>query len=146
MTDLLAQFADPQTMQAMSTLDKLIAGLFTTVLGMGITFLALVILQCIISLLNRLVNIRQPVPPAAITPPQAPAKASTMPAVPAMPMPTGAAENNEVIAAIVAAIGLMTDIDGDRVAITRIVRASDRASIWSQTGILEQMSQHGRSR
>ena len=55
-TELLKQFADPNVIHSLSVMDKIVAGLITTCLGMGITFIALIILQVIISWMDRLIN------------------------------------------------------------------------------------------
>ena len=52
--ELLAKFADPKVMKTLSLSSRLFAGLITTLLGMGITFVSLVILQIVIQLTARL--------------------------------------------------------------------------------------------
>ena len=55
-TELLATFANSDLIESLSFGDKLSAGLMTTILGMGITFSALVILLFIITWMNKLLN------------------------------------------------------------------------------------------
>ncbi len=136
MNELLEQFVNPETIHALSATDKLLAGLFTTVLGISITFLALIILQCIISWMNRFINVREPTS-SSDTAPQIPPKQETKTA----PVPeTVKGVNNEIVAAITAAIGMMPGLSSDRIVIERIVKVRDRVSVWHQTGIIEQMN------
>ena len=58
-TELLAIFADPNAIHSLSSSDKLLAGLITTILGMGITFSALIILQFIIAWMDKILNSRR---------------------------------------------------------------------------------------
>ena len=52
--DLLATFSDPSTIKSLTASQRLMAGLVTTLLGMGITFVALVVLLFITSLFDKL--------------------------------------------------------------------------------------------
>ena len=64
-TELLSRFADPEIIHTLSLTDKLIAGLVATTLGMGITFVALVLLQMVIVLMDKLMH-RPATTPAAV--------------------------------------------------------------------------------
>jgi sodium pump decarboxylase gamma subunit len=131
MTDLLVQFANPQAMQAMSTGDKLFAGLFTTVLGMGITFLALIILQFIISWMDRLINAKKEV--IAPSTPQVQVRPSSQKV-------TSTVDDKEIVAAISTSLAIMLGTSVDKIVIKNIVKVEDRSPIWNRTGILEQMN------
>ncbi|MBE0586241.1 MAG: OadG family protein, partial [Desulfofustis sp.] len=54
MIERLALFADPATIGQLSFADKMLAGLATTLLGMGVTFLSLIVLHGVIVLLGRI--------------------------------------------------------------------------------------------
>jgi sodium pump decarboxylase gamma subunit len=131
MTDLLVQFANPQAMQAMSTGDKLFAGLFTSVLGMGITFLALIILQFIISWMDRLINAKKEV--IAPSTPQVQVRPSSQKV-------TSTVDDKEIVAAISTSLAIMLGTSVDKIVIKNIVKVEDRSPIWNRTGILEQMN------
>jgi uncharacterized membrane protein YqgA involved in biofilm formation len=51
--ELLAKFGDPDVIKTLSLMDRMIAGLITTFLGMGITFIALVVLQFMIVIMAK---------------------------------------------------------------------------------------------
>lgn len=136
MNELLEHFVNPETIHALSATDKLIAGLFTTVLGITITFLALVILQFIISWMKRFINVREPALSSVSKPQKQPEPKKDSEAV---PEPVNG-DDNEIVAAITAAIGMMPGISSDQIVIKRIVKIRDRVSVWHQTGIIEQMN------
>jgi len=138
MTDLLTRFADPQTMHAMSMGDKLFAGLFTTVLGMGITFLALIILQFIISWMERFLANKSE-PQTAPQPTKQPTPRALVTQVPESPA-SNKADEQELVAAITASLAIMLGTSTDRLIIKNIVKVEDRSPIWNRTGILEQMN------
>jgi sodium pump decarboxylase gamma subunit len=135
-TELLARFANPDVMQSLSTSDKLMAGLITTMLGMGITFAALVILQFIISLMDRLLNKKK----------TAPAKSTlTVPSGPATTPPTATKvepgrDDNELVAVIAAVIAMKMKTSVDNIVIKNIVKLDDRSPAWNRAGIIEQMN------
>jgi Na+-transporting methylmalonyl-CoA/oxaloacetate decarboxylase gamma subunit len=52
--DLLATFSNPETFDSLTTTQRLMAGLVTTLLGMGITFVALVTLMVVTSFMDKL--------------------------------------------------------------------------------------------
>lgn len=131
MTDLLAQFANPELMKTMSTGDKLFAGLFTTLLGMGITFAALIILQFVIGWMDRLLNTKK----------QAVLETHPEPVLPRTePTVEPATDDTELIAAISASLALMLGTSSDCIVIKNIVKIEDNLPAWNRAGILEQMN------
>ncbi len=132
MTDLLSRFADPGAIHTMTVADKFLAGLFTTILGMGITLVALVILQFVISWMDRLVNRGKKGPlPSSGPPVQAGLRE----------VRTGG-ENNEIVAAISVALGLTLGTGSDRIVIRKITQVKDREQppIWNRMGLMEQLN------
>jgi len=116
--DLLTAFADPSTLRGLSLGQKMMASLVTTLLGMGVTFLALIILQLVIELLARFC--------AAAPPPVAEQTA-------------GAVGGAELAAAITAALAVMLDQPADRLVIRSIRKIEDPPSAWGRAGLVEQM-------
>lgn len=132
-TELLARFADPEVMQSLSISDKLTAGLITTILGMGITFTALIILQFIISWMDKILNKKKTAPNESI--PVAP----TAQQPPADTVQTHR-DDNELVAVIAAVIAMKLKTSVDKIVIKNIEKLDDRSPAWNRAGIIEQMN------
>jgi sodium pump decarboxylase gamma subunit len=132
-TELLASFANPDVMQSLSTSDKLLAGLITTILGMGITFTALIILQFIISWMDKILNNSRGEP--TITPATVPA-AKKLPDTKTEPHQ----DDNELVAVIASVIAMKMKTSVDKIVIKNIEKLDDRSPAWNRAGIIEQMN------
>lgn len=132
-TELLKQFADPGVIHSLSLMDKLVAGLVTTLLGMGITFIALIILQIIISFMDRLINRTaarpQKAPEAAFAPQPAAAGETTV-----------VHDDTELVAVLTAAIAMKMKTSAGNIVIRNIEKIEDRSPAWNRAGIIEQMN------
>jgi sodium pump decarboxylase gamma subunit len=132
-TELLARFANPDIMKSLSVSDKLTAGLITTMLGMGITFTALIILQFIISLMDKTINKRKTAPATA-----------TSPGLTTIKSPDGKTEpcrdDNELVAVIACVIAMKMKTSVENIVIKNIERLDDRSPAWNRAGIIEQMN------
>lgn len=134
-TELLARFADPNVMQSLSTSDKLLAGLITTILGMGITFSALVILQFIISWMDKILN------SSKAPPTEAPTVAPTASQAPeTITDPEPEQDDNELVAVIASVIAMKMKTSVENIVIKNIVKLDDRSPAWNRAGIIEQMN------
>lgn len=133
-TELLASFASPEIMPTLAASDKLFAGLITTILGMGITFTALIVLQFIISWMDKIINNSgrklQKIPEPVAVP--APSSETATPVVPAQ-------DDNELIAVITATIAMQLKTSVDNIVIRNIEKVEDRSPAWNRAGIIEQM-------
>ena len=127
---LLLQLADPQAIKNLSFLEKIAGGLVVSCLGMGITFLALIILQFIIGLLARF----------AAPPSPAPLLKTETGSPAAVDEPDGQTENEELVAIISAAIAMSLQPAGKEVIIRNIRRIKTPSLAWSRAGILDQMN------
>ncbi len=125
---LLAAFADPARMQQLTLNDKLLAGLVTTVLGMGVTFVALIILQVVIVLLGRL-------PRAA----PAVSSASAQDAPPAVQGMSANGISKETVAAITTALAVLLKTSPEKLVVKEIRRLEDTTPAWGKAGIAEQL-------
>ncbi|TKB28131.1 hypothetical protein FCL47_01165 [Desulfopila sp. IMCC35006] len=132
-TELLASFANPDTMHALSITDKLLAGLITTVLGMGITFAALIILQFIIAWMDKILNRQEAeaIPATATVP-----TTTKLPAT----QPEHAPDDKELVAVIASVIAMKMKTSVDNIVIKNIVKLEDVSPAWNRAGILEQMN------
>lgn len=133
-TELLTRFSNPEVMQTLSISDKLTAGLVTTILGMGITFTALILLQFIISWMDKILNNgkKAPIKPAATKVTEA-------------KQPDNAQENHyhddkELVAVIATAIAMKMRTSVDNIVIKNIEKLDDRSPAWNRAGIIEQMN------
>lgn len=127
--ELLAKFADPEVMKTLSLTERLMAGLITTLLGMGITFLSLVILQFVIMLMARLTSVKgtkmvveSPVKTVARGTPQA-----------------ASAGDEEIVAALSVALALQLNTSVSNIVIRNIEKVETSSSAWHRAGIAEQM-------
>ncbi len=130
-TELLAQFANPETIKTLSITHKLLAGLVTTVLGMGITFIALILLQILISSMDRLIN--RGVAPKDNT-------QATQASVNKKSDVHEAQDDNELVAVITGVIAMQLKTSVDTIVIKNIAKIEDRSPLWNRAGIIEQMN------
>ncbi len=127
--ELLAKFADPEVMKTLSLTERLMAGLITTLLGMGITFLSLVILQFVVTLMARFTAgkrtkmvVEAPVKPTVRQAPQA-----------------DSAGDEEIVAALATALALQLNTSVSNIVIRNIEKIETSSSAWHRAGIAEQM-------
>lgn len=132
--ELLAKFSDPELIKTLSTGNRLFAGLITTALGMGITFVSLVVLQFVMAIM------------AKFTAPASSA-ALQMGAVKAAAESAGEHEeadalvnDEELVAAITTALALQLKTSVGNIVIRNIEKVEDTSSAWHRAGIAEQMN------
>lgn len=130
-TDLLTAFADPEKIKEFTTTQRLWAGLITTILGMGITFVVLVVLQFVIGFFEKLSGPEQKPTPAR-KPAPAPA-AKTANARPA------AQRDDELVPVIAASVAMMLGTSTGNIVIRDIKQVEDTSPTWCRAGIVEQM-------
>jgi len=128
--ELLAEFANPDSIHALSLSDKLFAGLFATILGMGITFAALILLQFVIVFMEKLMRNKE-------TQAGSPAETAA-PATP--PAQTSTPDNTELIAVITTVLATQLNTSPDNIVIKNIIRIEPPTPAWNRAGILEQMN------
>lgn len=128
--ELLTKFADPQLMKSLSGTERLIAGLITTVLGMGITFVSLVVLQFVTGFMEKFSDKE----PAAVEP-AAPVKAEEKP----VEVTDSRADDEELVAAITTAIAMQLQTSVSNIVIRNIRRIDDHSPVWNKAGISEQL-------
>ncbi|WZL72789.1 OadG family protein [Clostridiaceae bacterium 35-E11] len=131
---LLEKFANPDIMPGLPMSDKLLASLYVTILGMGVTFTALVILWGLVALMTKLVN--KPSPKEAT-----PTVVSTpIPAQAVESVAETAQEDEELVAVITAAIAATLQTSTHNILVRNIVRLPDPTPSWGRMGRLEQMN------
>ncbi len=128
-TELLAKFADPEIIQTLSISDKLTAGLVATILGMGITFSALIILQFVMVLMEK---VQKKPADLTIQPPQPQSRPDPPPEV-------AATTDNELVAVITTVIAQQLKTPVNNIVIRNIEKVETRSPAWNAAGIAEQM-------
>ena len=128
--ELLSKFADPEVMKTLSLSERLFAGLITTLLGMGITFVSLVILQVVMSLTAKIAAPKLPQKQRA---PQREKVDETSGQKPL-------ADEEEIVAAITTALALQLKTSVSNIVIRNIEKIGDDSSAWHKAGIAEHMN------
>lgn len=133
-TEILAAFANPETMKTLSVSDSLYAGLVTTVLGMGITFAALIILLFVMALMDKVLNRKKE--EAAVT--AVPAAPASQPV--STPTEQADKDDGELIAAITTAIAMSLKTSTSNIIVRNIEKVENSIPEWHKAGIIEQMN------
>jgi glutaconyl-CoA/methylmalonyl-CoA decarboxylase subunit delta len=128
-SELLLHLADPQAIKSLSFMEKMAGGLLVTFLGMGITFLALILLQFIITLLAKVMAV----------PAQKSAPVQTISNTHAAASDDDKSEE-ELIAVISAAVAMKMQKSTSEIVLRNIRRIEEPAPMWNRAGILDQMN------
>jgi glutaconyl-CoA/methylmalonyl-CoA decarboxylase subunit delta len=129
--ELLVKFADPDVMKTLSISERFIAGLITTVLGMGITFFSLVVLQFVMILMAKLSGNKVEEVPAAVM--QSEEIKNSEKEVEPM-------KDEELVAALSVALAMKLKTSVGNIVIRNIERVEDTTPVWSKAGLLEQLN------
>lgn len=129
-TDLLTAFADPEKIKELTTTHRLWAGLITTILGMGITFVILIILQFVIGLFEKLPDPEKKPTPALKPPAPGAGKTDEKPV---------AQTDAELVPVIAASVAMMLETAASNIVIRDIRKVDDTSPSWRRAGIAEQM-------
>ena len=129
---LMQRFADPELIKQMSTSDKMLGSLITTLLGMGITFVVLILLWGIIVLMTKILNKPGKSDAATVAPAPAaqPKGGDTLTAI---------EEDTSLIAVITAAIAASLQKSGQSIVVKNIRRVSDNMPAWARAAKQEQI-------
>ena len=140
---LMEKFADPSMMHSLSFGDKMAGAGITTLMGMGITFIVLILLWLVISILTRIVRGTQKKKEAPAVPAAAPEKAVPAAAVAQTPAEAPAAappaeemvDDAQLIAVIAAAIAAAegSEIQSNLV-VRKIRRVAGPTVAWAREG------------
>lgn len=129
--ELLRMFADPETMRTLTGTQRLMAGLVTTLLGMGITFVSLIIVQFVINLMAKFTapkpNRQEQVKTVKADDTAAAAQSEQQ-------------KDEELVAAITVALAMQLQTATSNIVIRNIKRIEDRTPAWGRAGLAEQMN------
>lgn len=128
--ELLSKFADPEVMKTLSVMERMIAGLITTALGMGITFVSLIVLQFAIGLMARLTTVKV----------EKKVEEPALAIVEETSAVTDVMKDEEVVAAISTAIAMQLKTSVSNIVIRNIERVEESSTPWHKAGIAEQMN------
>lgn len=123
---LMEQFANPETMHSLSMGEKLAGAGITTVMGMGITFLVLILLWGCVAIMTKFTY--RPKKEE-----QAPQQTSAA-APSAAPAVTPAAADDSLIAVISAAIAAYEGGSPNNLVVRKISRISGATTVWGDAG------------
>jgi sodium pump decarboxylase gamma subunit len=131
---LLQRFADPNIVQSMTFGEKMLASTYVAILGMGITFLALVILWVAIVFMTKILRGVDEKANAAKVVKQAPV------AEPIAIEAIDESDDLELIAIITAAIASATNQPLNQIFVRNIRRTNDNSPVWQKTGLAQRVS------
>lgn len=134
--ELINNFKDPVLIEQLSLGEKISASLFVTLLGMTITFTALIVLWGLTAAYSKMVQ-------NAEAKKKANAVVEVKPAAPAAPVVTAVEpeeDEEELVAVISAAIAAQMGTSMHNIVVRNIVRVSDSTPAWGQSGRMEQMN------
>jgi sodium pump decarboxylase gamma subunit len=139
-TDLLSLFKDPATIETLSETARFNAGLITTVVGMGITFVVLIVLMFVISLFEKFSGPDEPKPTSKGKPaPQAKTAPKAKPVVEKAEEQSALRTDDGLVGAIAASIAMMLGTPASNFQIRDIRRVADTLPVWHRAGIADQM-------
>lgn len=132
--EILEQFKHAETFAQMPMGDKLVATMYVILLGMGITFTALVLIWALTALMSKIIM--------AMDSNKKPEIKTVKPVVAEKPVVETPQEEDqsELIAVITAAIAASLNTSMHNIVVSNITRVSDNTPVWGQTGRSEVMA------
>jgi len=125
---LLDKFTDPEMIRQLSFGEKISASIYVTLLGMGITFVALGVVWGFVFLLSKIGGSRKRKEKAVIPSPG-----------PVVPESKVEMEKGDLIAVITAALEAGRAGPGGTFRVKKITRTVDATPLWGQVGRIEQL-------
>lgn len=129
---LVDRLADPEIIKTMTVGEKTMASLQVTLLGMAITFVALMILWGLIIIMTKVLHTTQPKQKATNVAKPAPA--------PEVKPQEDLGESEELVAVITAAIAASLNTSTHNIVVRNIVRLADPTPAWGRSGRVDQMN------
>lgn len=123
----MKEFATLQDLTQMPLMERLINGLIVTVLGMGITFIVLILLWASIKLMSFVFN-KKDAPPSLVSEPMA---------ISAVDQEE---EDEELVAVFMAAIAAASGQDYEKIKLRGYREVGINLPLWGQAGVLETMN------
>ena len=128
---LMEQFADPTYFEGLSMGERLTGATVTMCMGLGITFIVLIILWACIAIMAKITNRSTKTSDSAAAPAAAAAETPAPAAAPA-DMADG-----ELVAVIAAAVAAMENTVVSNLVVKKITRVSGPTNAWASAGLSE---------
>ncbi|SCZ75982.1 OadG family protein [Acidaminobacter hydrogenoformans] len=136
-----ANFVNPETIHTLGLGERIVTSLFVTVLGMGITFAALVAIWGMTVLMSKIITGFETKNSIAQAATVEKAKAAPAPAAPAPAAATGEPQEDEnLIAVLTAAIAASLNTSMHNIVVRNVRPLPDQTPSWSRAGRSEQMN------
>ncbi len=126
MATLLKTFANPELIKTMAKSDQLTGVLVTVVMGMGITFIVLIILQFVIGLMAAILVKKPENPKTAVQ--------SASAAAPAR------GDNQELIAVISAVVAAALGTSANNIVVKNVRKSIESSPAWHRAAVADQMN------
>jgi len=140
--ELLALMSDPETIKDLSLSQRLMAGLYTTLLGMGITFLALVVLMFLTSLMDKVGGKEKPPATSPRASKAAQSAGKDVASGKEVTVTRQASDDEELAAAITSALALVLETSTSNFVVKNIRRVEDASTSWSRAGLADQLQRN----
>lgn len=129
---VLENFKHAGTFAQMSFGDKMTATLYVILLGMGITFVALVTIWGLTALMSKIIRAYEGSKEAAV--------AKVAPTAPAQATQQVVEDDTELVAVITAAVAASLNTSMHNIVVKNITRVGDQTPVWGQAGRSEVMN------
>lgn len=131
-------FLDPNTINSLSTSEKLLASIFVTLLGMGTTFIGLIVIQYLLGFMSKGVKAYEDNVEAKSSPKEQPMATVSNEVV----VPTVVVEEDEeeLIAILTAAVAVMMQKSTNQIVIRNVRQVNGSTLAWSSAGRNEVMN------
>lgn len=132
---LMDKFADPELFETLSFGDKMLGSTVTMLMGMGITFVVLMLLWGFVALMGRFMGQGSKKKDSAPAESAPPAPAAAAPVAPAASPASPAADDQVIAAVIAAAVAAYQGSGGTgNLVVRRISRVSGETTFWTNAG------------
>ena len=134
---LMEQFADPTYFEGLSMGERLTGATVTMCMGLGITFIVLIILWACIAVMAKVTHRSTKASDSAAAPAAAPAPAAATAETPAPAAETADMADGELVAVIAAAVAAMENTVVSNLVVKKITRVSGPTNAWASAGLSE---------
>lgn len=133
-------FLDPNTIHTLSGSEKLLASIFVTLLGMGTTFVGLIVIQYLIGFMSKgVMAYENNAAKAAVKNVKAPEPQVSAPIAPVATKVEVVDDEEELIAVLTAAVAVMMQKSTSQIVIRNVRQVSGPSLAWSSAGRTEVM-------
>lgn len=128
---LMEQFSNPETIHSLSFGEKMIGSSITMLMGLGITFMVLILIWIFIVIMGKCLGATQKKEKKAPAPVE--------PAAPSAAQVTPETSDDSLIAVIAAAVAAYTGANANRLVVKKIARVSGEQTPWGASGLEDRL-------